>query len=140
MNDLYKEFGTNKELEQGGVKVSPIDGIYFWVKRTGGANKAYSEAATKRLRPYVQKFNNGKSIPLDIVQNINIELFVEYALTNWENVTDRQGNPLPFNKENATKLLQELPELYSFLSDSGSDLSLFQNSEVEEISKKSSNA
>jgi len=126
--NLYSEFGTNKSKEEG-IKVEPMPGIFFTIKRTGGSNKAYSEQATKRLRPYVQKFNKGSSIPLDIIQDINIQLFVEYALTSWENVTDRQGNQLPFTKENAVKLLQELPELYSFLSEEGSNLDNFKDTE-----------
>jgi len=133
--DLYREFGTNKELEQKGIKVSPMEGIYFWIKRTGGSNRAYSEQATKRLRPHLQKFNNGKSLQLDQIQEINIQLFVEYALTSWENVTDRQGNPLPFTKENATKLLSELPELYSFLSEESNNLENYRNN-TEEIPPK----
>ena len=131
--DLYKEFGTNKEKESG-IRVEPLPGIYFWIKRTGGSNKTYSEQATKRLRPYVQKFNSGKSIPLDTITDINQDLYVEYALTSWENVTDRQGNQLPFTKENAKKLLQELPELYAYLSEESSNLDNFKESE--DIAKK----
>ncbi|MFI5391672.1 MAG: hypothetical protein ACHQYQ_09945, partial [Bacteriovoracales bacterium] len=124
---LYKEFGTSNKKEEG-IKVEPMAGFFFTIKRSGGSNKAYSEAATRRLRPFVQRFNSGKNIPLDTIQEINIELFVEYILLGWsENVTDRSGNQLPFTKDNAKKLLQDLPELYSFLSDEAGNLDNFKD-------------
>jgi hypothetical protein len=132
--NLYSEFGTNKSKEEG-IKVEPMPGIFFTIKRTGGSNKAYSEAATRKLQPFVKKFNSGKSIPLDDVQKINIELFTEYCMLDWENVTDRSGNQLPFTKDNAKKLLQDLPELYSFLSDEAGNLDNFKD--TEEIAGKS---
>jgi len=126
--NLYSEFGTNKSKEEG-IKVEPMPGIFFTIKRTGGSNKQYSEAATRKLQPFVKKFNSGKSIPLDDVQKINIELFTEYCMLDWENVTYRSENQLPFTKDNDKKLLQDLPELYSFLSDEAGNLDNFKDTE-----------
>jgi hypothetical protein len=100
----------------------------------GGANKAYSEAISRKLRPYLSKYNSGKALDLEKVNEINIECFVDHCLISWENITDRQGNPLTFSKENAKALLLDLPELYTALSEQSSDIEYFR--EVEEISGK----
>ena len=127
--NLYKEFGTSTKKELEGIKITPIEGIHFYCRRSGGANKAYQEASTKRLRPYLQKFNSGKNIPLDIIQDINIENFCDWVLLGWENVTFRDGTPMEFTKDNAKKLLKELPELYSALESESSDVNSFKEND-----------
>jgi acyl carrier protein phosphodiesterase len=101
----------------------------------GGANKAYSEAITRKLRPFLTKYNAGKPLDLEKVNEINIECFVDHCLLRWENITDREGKPLLFTKENAIKLLLDLPELYTALSEQAGDVESFR--EVEEIAGKS---
>jgi len=132
MENLYKEYGTSKSLEEAGIIVEPIDGIKFYCKRAGGSNKAYSEFLTRKLRPYLAKYNAGKKVPLDIINEINIEAFVDYCLIKWENVTDRSGVPLELTKENAVNLFTELPELYSVLIEDCQNVDNFKD-EVKDI-------
>jgi len=126
--NLYQEFETNKSKEEG-IRLEPMPGIFFTVKRAGGSNKAFSEATQKKLRPYINKYKAGKNLPQDIIDTVNQEAFVDHCLISWENVTYRDGTPMPYTKEAAKKLLADLPELFNILSEDAHNVENFKGEE-----------
>lgn len=132
--DLYKTFGTSKDLEVQGVEIHFGKSI-FKVARLGGANKRYKEIAQNLLKPHQRQMDLG-ILDEEIQKEILIKSFVKGALKGWENVTDKDGKELKFSEENAIKLFQDLPDLYFKLEEVATDIESFQEGEAEKAAKK----
>ena len=50
----------------------------------------------------------------------------------WKGVTDRDGNELPFTKDNVVTLLTDLPDLFNELRNEATRQSNFRVTEIEE--------
>lgn len=133
---LYSDFETNKDLETNGVKVEygpnkdktiPT----FFIRRMSRSNKKYTKGLEKATRPH------RRAIELETMQTsqaekISMEVFVETILVGWENVQNRKNEVVPYTKEAATKLFNELPDFYDDLQGKASKASLFRDESVEE--------
>ena len=108
--NIYKQFATNKESEAQGVWVD-LGGKTdpsFKIARMGSSNSAYVKALEKVTRRYKTALKVG-------------------ALSNEKAVI--------FNRENALKVMNELPDLYDFLRDQANESSTFKEYLKEEDSK-----
>jgi len=126
---MYNIYGTDAEKETKGVRmeVAPNeDGTIpvFIVAAMSKSNTAYSKAMEEKTRPYrsvgIQAMGNR------MAEKVFMETFVGQCLKTWENVQDESGQPLPFSKENATKLFEKLPRLYDDLVARASSVELFR--------------
>lgn len=132
---LYKDFATNKQAEVKGVLVefsanddNTIPG--FIVSRMSRANKKYTKALEKATRPHrraieLETMNN------DLADKIFMEVFVDTVLLGWQNVQDKDGKPLVFNRQNAIMLFTDLPELYDDLQDKAKKAAMFRDEAIE---------
>ncbi len=113
---LYSSFETDKDKEIDGVDFEYYlndDGSVTTVKlaRMGARNPRFLKAYEKYSRPYEAAIAS-KRITADQQMKININTFVETSLRGWDNLHDRNGQPIPFNVENAIKVLTEVPEWF----------------------------
>ena len=120
---LYKQFATNTDKEIEGIEVQMTeaeneDGSIptFVVSRMGKSNKRYSKALEAATRPYRRQIELG-TMSNDKAEEIFMGVFVDTVLKGWKNVRDENGAELPFNKQSATKLFKDLPEVYERLQE-----------------------
>ena len=139
---LRSQFGSDKSKEQQGVWIDICendDGTQCRMKigRMSITNKKFARETAKRAKKYRGRMD---SIPLEKQLKDNIEVFVDTTLFGWENVVDYrqtvdEGKPLPqlpFTRDNAIWLLNDLPSLFDLITTEASEISNFQtNNEVE---------
>ena len=138
---LYKQFATNSEKEMEGVEVQMTeaeneDGSIptFVVSRMGKSNKRYSKALEAATRPYRRQIELG-TMNNDKAEEIFMGVFVDTVLKGWKNVRDENGAELPFNKQSATKLFKDLPEVYERLQEEAKLSANFREASLEEEAK-----
>ena len=135
---LYKQFATNTDKEIGGIEVQMTeaeneDGSIptFVVSRMGKSNKRYSKALEAATRPYRRQIELG-TMNNDKAEEIFMGVFVDTVLKGWKNVRDENGAELPFNKQSATKLFKDLPEVYERLQEEAKLSANFRDAALEE--------
>ncbi len=135
---LYKRFKTNKTSEVDGawVEVECGDEINpkFKLARMIRRNKRYAKLMDLKMRPYKKALEHDV-LPESIAEKALRESFVETILLDWRDVKDEDGNEIVFSKDTATKLLNDLPDLFDLLQEHARDMSLFKESELEAESK-----
>lgn len=136
---IYEMFETNKEREIGGVPMeySPNkDGTVptFHVTRMSRSNKRYTkrlDAATKPHRRSIQL----ETMDDALAEKISMQVFVDTILLGWTNVQNRKGETVPYSKEAAMKLFNELPDFYDDLQSRAQKASEFRDAVVEDEAK-----
>lgn len=138
---LYKQFKTNSNLETDGIEVkfeeaANKDGTIptLIIARSGGSNKAYSKCLDTKTRPHRRQME-GKNLKVEIAEAILMDVFIETILKGWKFIFDENGNELAFNKENAKKLLQDLPDVYERCQEEAKDAANFRVSSLEDEAK-----
>lgn len=136
---LYKNFATNNDLENKGVELSygineDKTEIIFYVARAGKANKAYQKALEVTFKPYRRSIQLG-TMTEELASKLTLDVFATTILKGWENVQDENGKAMAFNKENAIKLLTDLPELYDDLTEKANNVANFRDETLEEDAK-----
>lgn len=131
MTDLYEMFGTDDHFEQKGIWYAFSENTKFLLARAGGSNVRFTKVLEARTRPYRRQIEN-ESIDLDTANKLLIEAFAEAVLLDWQGVADKKGDELPYSKENAIKLLTDLPDLFAELRAESTRLSNYRAAEIEE--------
>jgi hypothetical protein len=110
---LYALFETDTDLEVKGIglKFGPAT---IYTKRAGGNNRAFSATFEDKTRAMSSRLQLA-ALSDEQSDAILMEVFAESVVTGWDGVTDREGNPLEFNKENFIKLMKDLPTLWRAL-------------------------
>ena len=132
---LYKTFKTSKSLEVTGVFIeygpnSKGDPIRIKIARSGGGNEDFNKAFERATKPYRKAIAAG-SLSNAVAEKLYKEVFAEHVVKGWENVEDESGNPLPYSKDAALKLLSDLPDLYADLKDQAGNLAIFREELLE---------
>jgi hypothetical protein len=123
----YKTFESDSDLENNGVLLDLGDVGKFKIARAGGANKAYLKALNKHGAPYraaIQAGSLDDNLALKIVQ----EVFAEAILLGWEGVTDRDGKPLVFTRENVLRIFNDLPDLFAAIRNFAENAAYYRKS------------
>lgn len=136
---LYKAFETNEELENKGVEITVAENgdgtpIKFFVARAGKSNKKYQKALEVTFKPYRRQMQLN-TMAEETATALMIEVFATTVLKGWENVRDKEDKPLTYSKENAVKLLTDLPELYDTLTAFANDVANFRDETLAEDAK-----
>lgn len=126
---LYKNFKTSSVLEEEGIFVklkANEDGTIptFKIARASRNNKRYVKTFEAKIRPFKDEIESGNLDP-ETDKRIMVDIFVSGVLLDWKNVQDENNKPMLFNRDNAIKLLTDLPELYEFLNNKASDMKNF---------------
>lgn len=127
---LYKLFKTDDATEQEGVWVeygtkATGEPIRIRIARAGGGNLKYTRVLERKWKPVRRQAQLGTLDP-KLSERLLAEVYAESVILGWENVDDESGNPLPFTVANATKLLTDLPELFTDLQLQANRLALFR--------------
>lgn len=121
---LRKTFKTDaaKELEGVEVVVAVNDHngepISITISRMSRSNKRYTKALEKATTPHSAAIAN-ESLDNELGNKILREVFVDTVLLGWKNLpkseltgVETDTDELPFSRENALALFEEMPDLY----------------------------
>lgn len=108
--NLYAKYGSDRNKEQAGVPfyIDKDSDTYInvarWTVRNVEHTKAQAEVSLKMANASESELEEARS-----------RVFIEHLVTGWNNIVDKDGNELPFSKENALALLGDLPDLVNEL-------------------------
>lgn len=107
---LYDRYEIDKNLENSGIWIDYGGDGRFLVARIGSGTSAYDKRLKYKMKPYRRQLDND-TLDENLLLKITTETFAETALMDWDGIRDREGNILPFSKENAKVLFADLPNL-----------------------------
>lgn len=127
---LYKKFETDRSLETKGIILdygpnSKGKNIEIRVARAGGANDAYLKRLEAKAKPHRRQIQHETMDRVQIEMMVK-EVYAETVVLGWENVEDRDGNPMDFSKDNVLKLFADLPDLYHDIQEQAQSAALFR--------------
>jgi len=120
--DIKKSFGTSTELENDGVWVDLGDGASIKVARAG--NKSNRALIKRLIAPHKVALRNDK-LPDETLEKLTIEAMASTILLDWKGI-DEDGKPVPYNTQNALRLLTDYKDFRDQVSAFSSELALFQ--------------
>ncbi len=133
---LYSLFETNEAAELDGFELILFDNdveIRFTLARAGGSNRKFATRMQALLRPYERAIKAG-TMSDDKAADIMCQTIAETVIMDWDNVNDRDGNPLQFSVSAAKQLLLDLPELRTIILEEAQKAVNFIAEEVEQNS------
>ena len=127
---LYNAFATDQNAEVNGVVLeygtnNKGQPIRIRIARAGGSNQKFAKVLEQKLRPYKRMIAND-TMDTKLAEKLLVESFSEAVVLSWEGVQDREGNDLPFTKDNAIKLFTDLPDLFSDVQQQSQKAALFR--------------
>lgn len=142
-NALFDTYATDSDMEVSGKWVYPTGEPTddnprppaFKIARAGGANKKYVRAQAVHMKPYTAIFRGTNAMTpekLDIVNDVAKKCFFDAILIDWKNVQNKEGEFVPFNRENAEDLMKQLPALFEFLLGEAQAIGTFNPASVED--------
>lgn len=128
---LYDHYGTDGNQERSGASVE-LYGTVFKLARAGGQNKAYAKSLNVKTRSY--RRGNKLATRLSDEKSLEImrEVYAEAIVLGWDKVVDRDGNEMPYSRENCIKLLTDLPDLFDDIRAAAEERATFQHEVMEE--------
>lgn len=130
MGGTYDTFKADESLEQQGIELDYGDAGLFKIARAGGSNKEFARLMEKVFRPYRRQMDAG-TMDEKVADKLLAEVFAKTVILDWKGVTDKNGKNLPFNTENAVKLLTDLPDLFADLREQAMKIANFRAVEIE---------
>lgn len=138
MSKMYKMLKVNSEKEKNGIWIAVDCGDEnpwkFKITYQGKRNKKYNLAMRELVKPVQHAAKNNMLSPSEEMR-ITISAFIKGILLDWSGVVDESGKTLPFNFENALRVLTVLPAIYDQLEEDSNDLALFRDDELKAESK-----
>ena len=131
MTNIYDMFATDTLREAEGFWHPVSDTIQFLMARAGGSNSNFAKSLEVRTRPHRRKIDND-DMDLDLANKIMIEVFAETVIKDWEGITNEDGEPMPYTKENAVMLLTQLPDLFNELREVAVKQANFRSANLED--------
>lgn len=108
---IYELFGSDESLETKGIWHDFGDYGRFLIARAGGSNKPYAKALERETRPLRRSLEAG-AIDEERSRALLAKVFADTVVLGWEGVIGRDGEELPFDRDNCRKLLTDLPNLF----------------------------
>ena len=122
---IYDKFNTDKKLEQEGVVLDYGDGMEIRIARAGGSNVKFEKALQAKSRKFGLQVKHDLLDP-DQMREIMREVLAETVVLGWSGMTDREGNPLPFSKDNCIQVFKDLPDLFDDVLEQSRKAALFK--------------
>lgn len=141
MSSIYKLFETDLDIEKQGVVLQygkTVEGkpITIRIARAGGSNTKFQkvlEARTKPLRRIIQN----DLLEVKVADEMMMEVFADAVVLGWENIQDKDGVDMPYNRENVIKLFTDLPDLFVDVREQATKQVLFRSAILEVEAKNS---
>lgn len=127
---IYDKFGTDKKAEQEGIVLDYGDGMEIRIARAGGSNTKFEKAVQQRMRKYGLQAKHDLLEP-EQQREIFRDVLAETVVLGWDGMYDRDGEEIPFSKENCIQLFKDLPDLFDDVLEQSRKSSLFKQSLLE---------
>lgn len=128
---LYEEYETDPQLEKDGVhlevglsKAGKV--VTIKLRRAGGANQKFAKVFEQKSKPYRRLMEIPGALDPAVQERVMREVYADAVVSGWENVEDKAGNEMPFNRENVIKLFTDLPDLFRRVMRESQDMDLFR--------------
>lgn len=137
MSALYKQFKTDANLEQEGVVLDlgvnedDQSRVGIRIARAGGGNVLFTKTVEQKLKPHRHALRT-KTMGTKHLDRLMREVYADTVILDWENVRGPDNQPLPFNRDNVLKLLEDLPDLWKEIQSMSDDISVFREAERKE--------
>lgn len=129
--DLYAMFETDKKFETEGIWYAFSEKTKFLLARAGGSNTSFAKTLEAKTRPYRRQIDNDNMDP-DLAMKLMVEAFVGTVLLGWKGAMSKEGKVLKYSRENAIKLMTDLPDLFTELRTESQRLSNYQAEQIED--------
>ncbi len=133
MSSIYKLFGTDPDLERNGFALEYGDATFI-IARAGGANKKFTTAVERKMRPYRSAIQSG-TMDTDTATKLLAECYADAVILAWDGVSDANGDALDFTKENIVKVLLDLPDLFNDIQEQSQRVANYIEAGAEEDAK-----
>lgn len=132
---LYKQFETEENLEKTGVRITyglnaKGKEIAILVGRAGGKNEAFQRVADAVYKPFRRQIQN-ETIDRVKMRELTYIIYARAVVKGWENVDDKDGNPMEFNEANVVKLFNDLPALFDDVQGTADSLTVYRTEALE---------
>ena len=131
---LDKEFGTDAALEEEGKWFDLGENARVLVGRFG--SKRHNKVMDKLRKPYDHLLARKGKIPKDEMADMFRASFAEGVMMGWEGFVDKEGNEIPFSKDEALNAITLYKDFYDLLFDFSNDMANFLSYVEEEVVKK----
>ncbi len=129
---IYDIFATSQTAGESGKWFEFSPTISFKLRRL---KSKFSRRARERLeQPYKRMMKNGE-LPQDLQEELVDKQIAEAIIVDWKGITDTKGQPMPYSKEAAMKLIKALPDLRDEIAGLSMRMDSFRDEETEEIVK-----
>jgi hypothetical protein len=127
---IYEKFATDKKAEQEGIMLDYGDGLEIRIARAGGSNIKFEKVVQQKFKKYDRLLKNDL-LETEQMREVMREVLAETVVLGWNGVTDKEGNPLTFNKENCIQLFKNLPDLFEDVLEQSRKSALFKQTLLE---------
>lgn len=130
--NLYAKYASDRQKEKTGVPfyIDKDSDTYILVGRWCARNVEHLKAQAEISLQMADVDESER-------EEARIRVFAEHLITGWNNITDKDGNELPFSRENAVMLLSDLPDLANDLLNFALDRTNYGLDSVETATKNS---
>jgi len=106
MTNLYEMYSTNKEAEKNGTPLV-YGPVTIYAKRAGGSNREYASCLAEKTKLL---HTTKTEITAEDADQLLAEVYAETIIVGWDNLTNKAGEVIEYNKTNCIKLLLDLPD------------------------------
>lgn len=136
---MYAQFETDSKKDNSGVVMyfpANRDGSIpqMTIARDGVTNMAFKAEMKIQHDKHADKIRFKQLTGEDYVQ-MHREAYAVGIIKGWENVQDRDGRPMEYTRENAVKLLTDLPELFYEIEIFAKNVDNFRRERLEDVAK-----
>ncbi len=130
---IYDLYETDMQKETEGFWHPVNKKISFLLARAGGANLNFSKAMEKKTRPHRGRGGafEGDEVDVELATELMQEAFAETVILDWSGITDRKGKKVAYSSAAASKLLKDLPDLFTELRDAAGKAANFRIEEIQ---------
>lgn len=125
----YELFKTDSNMEAAGIDLDYGD-FSIRISRAGGANQKYLKLLGERMKPHRRRIENG-TLDNAVAERLLAEVYADSVILGWTNITDADGQALPFNRDNCVRLLLDLPELFRDIQEQAGRVANFRAAQIE---------
>jgi len=127
---IYSKFETDKSLNKSGIvlnfgKNSKGEDMGIRILPAGEENEAYTKRMEHVFKPY-QRQLAAKTMDTKLLKKLVMEVYAETVVIDFENIEDRDGQNIPYTKENAIRVFNDLPALWNDIQAQAQDWTLFR--------------
>lgn len=123
---------VDENKQEKGIWVE-LSNSKFLVAYSG--NTEYIKIATRLRKPYERAIKKG-TIDAESLENVLCKAMAQGLLLDWKNVTDVEGNQVPYSEEMAESALKNDPDFRAFILETAENLEAFRKDDIKATAKK----